>query len=806
MARIAWCGLGKLGLVCALTLAKHGGHSLIGYDPSTRPNEILRGEVPPPQEEGIEALLSGADLSLAASPAQLVAATDGVVFVAVQTPHSAAYGGEAPMPEEPRDFEYQFLVQAVRDICRAAAEQAKPITVNVVSTCLPGTVNRLIRPLLNEWTTLVYNPAFIAMGSTIADYLNPEFVLLGADDPADVEPVLAIHHTVHDRPAQVMRIESAELTKVAYNVVISTKIVVANALMEICHKTGADCDDVADALAMATDRVVSAKYMRGGMGDGGHCFPAGELVMTADGPRAIETVEPGDRVMVGDGTLRAVKKRWERDYDGPLHTVKVRGMPAVRMTEDHPVFAATDLRPRRTDGRRVTARKIADALSSQVETEAKSLTVDHLTSWPIAADCGIEAPEHATYDYCRLAGWYLAEGHIDALYSTTGSGVMRSGRVGFALHALEYDFAREIEGLLLLLAPAHESGRGQGAKVSHVVDGNRRTLRYGSAELCTKLLADFGKLSYGKRLPDWVLFGDLKWGTAMLRGLWLGDGHMPNGRHEHWNYSTTSPDLAYGVAMILGRHGVPATIRSIKPRTGRDGVQHRHAYEVRVDAEQDRRVLSDLVGVERADGPQPKLYDTTPVVDGSIRRHVQKNQAEHFAGKVYNLWVEDRNEFVMACGLVHNCHPRDLIAMSWLAQRLDLSTDVLGYMARAREAQSGWLADLVQQWAEQTGLDVMILGKAYKPGSDLTGGSPALLLAHQLKQRGVLFDHRDPHTDPYFGGLDDIPAPQQRVFVIATRHDVFLDYRFPAGSVVIDPHGYMPDQPGVTTIRVGRKR
>lgn len=418
MSTLAWCGLGKLGLTCALTLAKHGGHSVIGYDPSTRPAQILRGEVPPPQEEGIEALLSGVDLSLASSPAELVADTDGVVFVAVQTPHALAYGGEQPMPVEPRDFEYQHLVQAVRDLCRAAADQAKPVTIAVVSTCLPGTMNRLIRPLLNEWTTLVYTPAFIAMGTTVADYLNPEFVLLGADDARHVEPVLDIFAAVHDRPAQIMGIESAELAKVAYNVVISTKIVVANTLMEICHKTGADCDDVASALAAATDRVVSAKYMRGGMGDGGHC------------------------------------------------------------------------------------------------------------------------------------------------------------------------------------------------------------------------------------------------------------------------------------------------------------------------------------------------------------------------------------------------HPRDLIAMSWLAQRLDLSVDVLGYMARAREAQSGWLADLVQQWAEQTGLDVMILGKAYKPGSDLTGGSPALLLAHQLRERGVGVQHWDPHVDsegPWFDAIT--PA----VFVVGTRHDAFLQLGIAPGSVVIDPHGYMPDQPGVTTIRVGRK-
>jgi UDPglucose 6-dehydrogenase len=416
VSTIGWVGLGKLGLVCALVQEKHGGHHIVGYDPSTRPNEILCGQAPPPQEDGIEALLAGSNLELASTPAGAVAATDGVVFVAVQTPHSPEYGGEQPMPAEPRDFEYQFLVQAVRDVCRAAYQQAKPITVAVVSTCLPGTMNRLIRPLLNQFTTLVYTPAFIAMGTTVADYLNPEFVLLGADHPTHTRPVMDIHRTLHDRPAQVMGIESAELAKVAYNVVISTKIVIANALMEICHKTGADCDAVTDALAAATDRVISPKYMRGGMGDGGHC------------------------------------------------------------------------------------------------------------------------------------------------------------------------------------------------------------------------------------------------------------------------------------------------------------------------------------------------------------------------------------------------HPRDLIAMSWLAQRLDLSTDVLGYMARAREAQSGWLADLTEQWAQQTGLGITILGKAYKPGSDLTGGSPALLLAHQLRERGLEVDHKDIHVDGEFD-LPHVP----RVYVIATRHEHHRTLAVAPGSVVIDPHGYMPDQPGVTTIRVGRK-
>ena len=67
-------------------------------------------------------------------------------------------------------------------------------------------------------------------------------------------------------------IKTAELTKVAYNTFIGLKIAFANTMMELCEKTGADVDDLVDALSLA-DRVISPAYLRGGMGDGGGCHP-----------------------------------------------------------------------------------------------------------------------------------------------------------------------------------------------------------------------------------------------------------------------------------------------------------------------------------------------------------------------------------------------------------------------------------------------------------------------------------------------------------------------------------------------------
>ena len=84
MARIGWIGLGKLGLTCALALAKHGGHQVFGYDPSPRPQQILNGTIPPPEEAGIQELLNGPRLLVMPSPADVVEASEGIVMMSAQ--------------------------------------------------------------------------------------------------------------------------------------------------------------------------------------------------------------------------------------------------------------------------------------------------------------------------------------------------------------------------------------------------------------------------------------------------------------------------------------------------------------------------------------------------------------------------------------------------------------------------------------------------------------------------------------------------------------------------------------------------
>lgn len=273
---VGWVGLGKLGLPCALVLSD-AGHDVYGYDPSDEPARVLDGQ-PMRTGDDVSGLLP-TRMVLADSVASVVDRSE-VVFVAVPTPHSPAYGGEVPAPAQRRDFDYGALVDACAAVCDAANELHREITLVVVSTVLPGTCDRLIVPLLGRYVRLVYNPFFIAMGTTVRDFRSPEFVLLGVHNRADAEPVAKVYSLIHDRPLVTMAVPSAELTKVAYNTFISMKIVFANVLMEMCHGTNADVDQVTSALALATDRVISPKYLQAGMGDGGACHPRDLIAMS----------------------------------------------------------------------------------------------------------------------------------------------------------------------------------------------------------------------------------------------------------------------------------------------------------------------------------------------------------------------------------------------------------------------------------------------------------------------------------------------------------------------------------------------
>lgn len=274
---IGFVGLGKLGLPCALAVESKG-HNVWGYDISPQVKEILETKKLPYREIWAQEHLDKSNIKF--TNLSEVVNNSEIIFVPIQTPHDERYEGTTRIPEDRVDFDYTYLKAGLKDLSEEIEKQGDDKVVIIISTVLPGTIEREIKPLLSDKIKLCYNPFFIAMGTTMRDFLNPEYVLFGVDNEAAAEKAEAFYRTLHDSPFYKTAIKNAELIKVAYNTFIGMKIVYANTMMEICHKIGADVDEVTGAMSLATERLISGKYLSGGMGDGGGCHPRDNIAMS----------------------------------------------------------------------------------------------------------------------------------------------------------------------------------------------------------------------------------------------------------------------------------------------------------------------------------------------------------------------------------------------------------------------------------------------------------------------------------------------------------------------------------------------
>lgn len=143
------------------------------------------------------------------------------------------------------------------------------------------------------------------------------------------------------------------------------------------------------------------------------------------------------------------------------------------------------------------------------------------------------------------------------------------------------------------------------------------------------------------------------------------------------------------------------------------------------------------------------------------------------------------------------CHPRDNIAMSWLARQLGLPTDMFSRVMEARQAYTEWLAE---QFVKLAGdLPLVLLGTAFKPGTDLETGSAAVLLANLLEARGATVAIIG---EPGALGSPLMPA-SAAAFFIGCPEPEFTGYAFPPGSVVVDPWHQVAARDGVSVHRIG---
>jgi UDPglucose 6-dehydrogenase len=158
------------------------------------------------------------------------------------------------------------------------------------------------------------------------------------------------------------------------------------------------------------------------------------------------------------------------------------------------------------------------------------------------------------------------------------------------------------------------------------------------------------------------------------------------------------------------------------------------------------------------------------------------------------------------------CHPRDNIALRYLADRLDLGYDLFDAIMHAREIQAENMAKFVHCWSQDVGLPVYIHGKAYKPGVAYLEGSYSLLVGHFLEKMGVEVTYIDPLTEP------NVPRSVYGVVLLAHNKQITYGYAgvqdeqqlysvIEDGSVVIDPwRKFNTDNKNIKVIHYGNTR
>ncbi|MFN7182085.1 MAG: nucleotide sugar dehydrogenase [Planctomycetota bacterium] len=264
-------GLGKLGLPTALSFAK-AGFKVWGVEiDKTRLTKLKEG-ISPIYEPGVQEYLNkyGSTLTLTDKIQEAIMNSD-VAFVIVPTPS-----------EEDGTFSLKFVIPVIEKIGEALREKSEFFVVTIVSTITPLSIDKKIKPLLEKVSGkkcgfdfgLCYNPEFVALGSVLANFENPDFVLIGESDKKSGDRVEFIHKQVCKNSPKVMRMNfvNAEITKLALNTYVTTKISYANMLARICEKIeGADVDVVTEALGL--DKRIGGRYLKGGLGYGGPCFP-----------------------------------------------------------------------------------------------------------------------------------------------------------------------------------------------------------------------------------------------------------------------------------------------------------------------------------------------------------------------------------------------------------------------------------------------------------------------------------------------------------------------------------------------------
>jgi len=323
-------GLGYVGCVSAACFSR-AGHEVIGVDSNPLKVEVINAGQAPIIEPGME------DLIVAAVKAQRLRATTDVASAIAGSDLSLVCVGTPSNHNGSLDLRH--IKRVCQEIGVALEDKRGYHIVAIRSTMLPGTVAGTVIPALEVYSGkrggrdfgVAVNPEFLREGSSIHDFNNPPFTLIGADDEDAAAPLGKLYAHL-SAPVLKVGIKDAEMVKYACNSFHALKVTFANEIGMICKSLGVDSHRVMEVFCHDTKLNLSPYYLRPGFAFGGSCLPKDLRALTHRAKEEDVSVPMLDSILVSN------QRQIERAVEMVLRTgrkkVGVLGLSFKPNTDD----------------------------------------------------------------------------------------------------------------------------------------------------------------------------------------------------------------------------------------------------------------------------------------------------------------------------------------------------------------------------------------------------------------------------------------------------------------------------------------
>jgi UDPglucose 6-dehydrogenase len=262
--KIAVVGTGYVGLVAGACFAENG-NDVVCVDRDEAKLRVLRRGKIPVFEPGLEEIVrrNRAEKRLVfTSQIATAVRSSTIIFVAVGTPQG-----------EDGSADLQHVLGVAKEIARAMNGYKVVVDKSTVPVGTAEKVREVIRRETTHPFSVVSNPEFLKQGAAVEDFMKPDRVVIGAEDPRATQLMMELYapFTRTGAPILVMDCASAEMCKYAANAILATRISFMNEVASVCELYGADVDHV--RRAVGTDRRIGPAFLFPGVGYGGSCFP-----------------------------------------------------------------------------------------------------------------------------------------------------------------------------------------------------------------------------------------------------------------------------------------------------------------------------------------------------------------------------------------------------------------------------------------------------------------------------------------------------------------------------------------------------